>query len=77
MEQINIKYNNLVRAYAVLVDSIEYYKKLLEMPKETVFAGKSLEKLVETAQRSLIQAFYSFNAAIQKNCKNVYFCDRF
>ncbi len=51
MEQIKIKYNNLAKAYAVLVESINYYQKLEKMPEETMFAGESIQKLLESAQR--------------------------
>lgn len=57
MEQIGIKYNNLIRAYAVLIDSIKYYQKLEKMPEDTMFAGEPIDFLLESAQRSMIQAF--------------------
>ena len=57
MEQLDIKYTNLDNASIVFVESIEYYETLMKMPETTTFAGLTHEELLESAQRSLIQAF--------------------
>lgn len=57
MEQISIKYINLKKAFTVFAESIAYYQDIAVMPTTTKFANRTHEELLETAQRSLIQAF--------------------
>lgn len=57
MEQVSLKYTNLVNACAAFIKSIEYYQQLEKMPASTVFASLSHEELLDSARRSLIQAF--------------------
>jgi hypothetical protein len=54
MEQSILKYENVHNAFLVFEESVVYYQNLLQLPSTTSFAGASHDKLLQSAQRSLI-----------------------